>query len=227
LTSVTTLIDLYLKPIQAEDILNKHYANWQSNPDKRPDLYGCSRTEIASRWEKSAYQQASLGTLLHRSIERYYNGMRPLYTKELTREWGQFQTFRDECNPDAYRTEMPLYSYVHQVGGTVDMIAGNPDNTFSLYDWKRTKNDLYSYYAGQGATEYGPHPLQSIPNNKAGRHAMQLNLYRTILESEYGMRIKKMYVVRFHSSLSSYQCRQIPRLAEAERLLDYHSSRLD
>ena len=124
-------------------------------------------------------------------------------------------------------SEMLLYSDVHQVGGTVDMIADNADNTVALYDWKRTKHDLHSYYAGQGATEHGHYPLQSIPNNKAGRHAMQLNLYRTILEMEYGMRIEGMYVVRFHSSLNSYQCRQIPRLAEAERLLEYHTSRLD
>lgn len=32
LTSVTTLIDLYLRPIQAEGIIDKHYANSQSNP---------------------------------------------------------------------------------------------------------------------------------------------------------------------------------------------------
>jgi hypothetical protein len=227
LTSVTTLIESYLKPVQAEDILDKHYANWQSDPDKRPDLYGCSRMEIALRWKKSACHQAALGTLLHRSIERYYNGMRPLYAKELTAEWEQFQTFQAECNPGAYRSEMPLYSDMHQVGGTVDMIADNSDNTFTLYDWKRTKHDLYSCYAGQGAKEYGHYPLQSIPNNKAGRHAMQLNLYRAIVETQYGMRVKGMFIVRFHSSLNSYQCRQIPRLVEAERLLDYHSSRLN
>lgn len=99
-----------------------------------------------------------------------------------------------------HRTEWRLWDAELQVAGTIDLACierGLPDGDDDPYadrekvilvDWKRTKKV------------------------KRAAYEKQLNLYRHILEFNYGVLVTEMYIVRFHPNSDSYELVDIPRV---------------
>lgn len=222
--SVTTLIKWYLPsvdPIRLVDLLlTGSDSLWK----------GMKRDEILRHWADKGKEARFLGTRLHSAIELYYNGIDPAelhassrrdnFIGPLWKEWSQFLLFNNRYNLIPYRTEMPIYSLAYGVAGTVDFIARNNDGSVSLYDWKRSKANLDTETFDWD--ENGVGPLRTYPNTSFGRYSLQLNLYRVILEEEYGLVVRDMYIVRFHQQFASYEIFVILRSDHASRLLSHY-----
>jgi hypothetical protein len=132
------------------------------------------------------------GTKLHDDIEKYYNGVDSGNTSV---EFCQFISFanyaRDELELEPYRTEWCVYDDDLSLSGTIDMIfrKKNDPYIFYLYDWKRSKK---------------------VYHHQAYRYSTQLNLYRTILERSYNIKVNKSFLVLFHPSNDKYIINFIP-----------------
>ena len=64
-------------------------------------------------------------------------------------------------------------------------------------------------------------PLEHLADCNFNAYAMQLNLYRYMLESEYGLIVSKMYLGVVHPSRLLPQVLEVPRLeAEIAELVD-------
>jgi CRISPR/Cas system-associated exonuclease Cas4 (RecB family) len=132
-------------------------------------------------------EQIALGSELHKNIENFYNGIKCNNTNA---DFLQFTSFADYAKDvleiEPYRTEWKVYDDDFKLSGTIDMIFRNKNDhsVFYLYDWKRSKkqSDKDSY-----------------------RYVAQLNLYKFILERNYGIKIDKMYLVYFHPSNIKYR----------------------
>jgi len=226
--SVTTLISWYLPPVNpsrlADSLLASNDGSWR----------GMKKDELLRVWAEKGAEARHLGTLLHSEIELYYNiidpdrrcetGRHVGRDSQLLTEWSQFLLFDHRYRPEPHRTEMMIYSPSYGVAGTVDFLARNSDGSVTLYDWKRSKAEL-----GMEATEWnenGIGPLWTYPNTSFGRYSLQLNLYRTILEEEYGLVVKDMYVVRFHRRFASYELLNVLRSDHAALLLAHYRSSL-
>ena len=133
-------------------------------------------------------EQIVLGSKLHQDIDYFYNGMKCNNTNP---DFLQFMNFAEYANNvldiEPYRTEWKVYDDDFKLSGTIDMIfrKKNDPSIFYLYDWKRSKK-------------------QSDQDNNT-RYIVQLNLYKFILERNYGIKINKMYLAYFHPSNINYK----------------------
>ena len=68
-------------------------------------------------------------------------------------------------------------------------------------------------------------PLDNLPNANYFLYALQLNIYRFILQSEYSMNVSALFLGVFHPSRSEPLCVQLPFMDdEIQALLEYRNS---
>lgn len=133
-----------------------------------------------------------------------------IYETFETTEWSYFIEFvKDHPDLIPYRTEWYIYHEEILIAGSIDMLYKNEDGSLSIYDWKRVKDGKLSTYS------YGKYislmdVTTAIPNNDYGQYSMQLNIYKYILESKYGLKIRDLKLVRFHVDTSSYEIIPLP-----------------
>ena len=115
---------------------------------------------------------------------------------EKNKEWTYFiQFIKDTPNFKPYRTEWPVYHEELQLAGTIDMVYENEDGTLSIYDWKRAKDiSRVNYFNKYAITPCISHLFDS----NFWHYALQLNVYKFILETKYGKIVKELYLVRLH-----------------------------
>ena len=115
-----------------------------------------------------------------------------------------------------HRTELCIFHFGLRVAGQIDALILDADWKLVIVDWKRVRNlrtegfDPLSY------------PLDRLPDSNYWIYALQLNLYRYILESEYDFDVSGMYLAVVHPEGSSPRLVAVPRLeAEMRALHDY------
>lgn len=165
---------------QMVDTNNKRYA-------------GMTCEEIKNKWNKEGKESAEKGSLMHLNIELFSNNEK--VTDESV-EFNQFLQFReDHPNLIPYRTEWTIFDTDYRIAGSIDMIYYDKnDNSYNIYDWKRTKEfKIFS-------SENGYYPLQHLPNTNQFHYFLQLNIYKHLLEKNYNIKIKDLYLCRCHPS---------------------------
>ena len=86
-----------------------------------------------------------------------------------------------------------------------------------VVDWKRSK--AIRFENDRGALKY---PLQHLPDTNYWLYALQLNVYRYILESEYGMAVSSMLLAIVHPESEAPRLIACPRMqAEVEAMVEY------
>ena len=68
------------------------------------------------------------------------------------------------------------------------------DGTFCLIDWKRSKEIKYDAYSNKKMKD----PFSMLPDSNFGKFSLQLNLYKMLLERNYGLIVSKMMIAVFH-----------------------------
>lgn len=215
-TSVTTLLDEFFPKFDPDAVVDNYYKRWQQN--RLQKYYGKSKEEIKTQWRIDGEKAAAEGTLLHAAIEAYYNEGDITYDQS-REEWKHFLSFQEKHCLKAHRTEMVLWSSEHLLGGMIDLVVKNADGSLSIYDWKRTKDQIYKEAKNWG--RFGSGPLSKLPDNKYHKHSVQLNLYRELLERYYGYNVSSMHIVRLHPSAVSFEMVEVERMdGEVGELLD-------
>lgn len=74
------------------------------------------------------------------------------------------------------------------------------DGAFVIYDWKRSKEIKSDNPFGSGLA-----PLEHLPDTNYWHYTMQLNVYKWILETYYGLVIADLYLVILHPDHHSYR----------------------
>jgi hypothetical protein len=96
------------------------------------------------------------------------------------------------------------------------MICQNEDGTFTIYDWKRSSKVVNPQ--GQPITEAfgGKMSINGInlPDTAFYHYCMQQNLYRHMLETHYGIRVRAMNLVVLSPEYQTYHVAEVPRMEE-------------
>ena len=118
-------------------------------------------------------------------------------------EWSYFLNFvRDHAEYKPYRTEMKIYSEQLKIAGSIDMLYKNSDGSFSIFDWKRSKEiQKYNMYKKFSKTE----SVKNLPDLNFVHYSLQLNLYKYILETNYNFKIKDLILVQLHPNFKNYK----------------------
>lgn len=82
-----------------------------------------------------------------------------------------------------YRTEWEIFN--PYIAGSVDLILMLPDGRLIVADWKRaTKHEIHSLYKRRMKP-----PLNHLHDTPVAKFALQLGIYKYILENEYGFKV--------------------------------------
>jgi hypothetical protein len=210
-TSVTTWNHHHFSPFNADDVI-KNIVNsnkWNSDPNYK--YYKMTPEEIKNSWNLKRDNASSSGTKMHNDIELFYNGVNVINHSI------EFQYFRNFIQdfPDLkpYRTEWMVYYEEIKLSGSIDMVYENPDGTLLIYDWKRcqeiTFESAFDKYANTTC-------ISHLPDTNFWHYALQLNMYKTILEHKYNKTVVGLFLVCMHpdNKYKNYQCIQVPYLLD-------------
>ena len=184
---------------------------------------GCAPAEVAQEWADKATASATAGTTLHQQIEAFYNAAdNDGGPAEAGPDFAHFLRFtRDYSHLVPYRTEWQVYHEELLLAGTIDFVAQNPDGTLSIYDWKRSLkvvDPLGQLLLNRYQTTEGP--LNDLPDCPFSYYTLQQNIYKWLLETRYGCRVRDMQLVVVHPSYERYYVVPIPeRPRHVERMV--------
>jgi hypothetical protein len=175
---------------------------------------GRTDEEIMAEWSQNGKIASEAGTAMHLAIEQFLHGAPEQIVPAVleTVEWKYFMKFWADCGDDLepYRSEWEVFtdSIVPVVGekkiklcGSIDMVfRRKSDGAFVIYDWKRSKEIKSDNPFGSGLA-----PLDHLPDTNYWHYTMQLNVYKWILETYYGIVIADLYLVILHPDHPSYR----------------------
>jgi len=210
-TSVTTWGGSHFPKFDPDLVIERmmNGKNWHKS-----QYNGMSPEAIKNQWDTNGNVSRTLGTKLHDDIERTIDGQKVVNTSP---EYKYFLNYRDQKLTDnkPYRTEWTIFDEEHKLAGSIDYAAIRPDGTIDLYDWKRSKEIKMDGYG-----EYALTPcIRHIPNANYWKYALQLNIYRDILERCYGLKINSMTIVCLYPDNPSYLEFDVPRMEDEMRQL--------
>ena len=234
--SVTTFLKSKFPEFDADAVIIKMQASdrWRTmGPDDiywdHATLAPMTKELILTKWLANT-GASELGTQLHRQIEQYYNNDgkdgkdgkdgTDHYNTVQDRSWTQFLDFVAEYKSKftPFRTEWVVYDSNVHIAGSIDMVVQNcDDGSFSIYDWKRSKDALNPENPYR---EFSHIPeLSHVPATTYWKYAMQLNMYKYILETNYDMKIRDLHLVRLHPNFDTYAVIDVPDMSAEIRAL--------
>lgn len=208
--SVTTVVERLFAQFDAD-----YWAERKATPERPASV-------IKAEWARKGEIARELGTQMHDLIERYYLGHQP--SEEALKDVA-FRYFLDfsRCVPLVpYRTEWRIFSEKYRIAGTLDFL-GFKDEVFEIYDWKRSCKLVDRQGHVMRDDPYGKHgkfPIEHIPDTVFYHYAIQVSLYRFILEEEYGIHAVAGNLGTFHPENPCHYVIKLPYLRdEAEAIL--------
>lgn len=209
--SVTTVVENLFAKFDAD-----YWAQRKATPQRPAHV-------IKEEWARKGQIARELGTILHDRIERHYFGEEPDAEALADRAFCNFLSFARQHRLQPYRSEWRIFSEKYAVAGTLDFLACT-DGRFEIYDWKRSSKIVTP--AGEPITynAYGNHafaPIAHIPDCTYQHYAMQVSLYRLLLELEYGIVARAGYLGTFHPDYDRPHIVEMPYYRdEAQAVLD-------
>ena len=155
--------------------------------------------ELKALWEAEGKKARDLGTRMHAKIESYYLGEDDGDTSDALR---LFRFFAAGKKLSPYRTEWRIYDEDFDLAGTLDFLERTAEGTFNIWDWKRSRKLVGPDGLVIRDNRFGTraiHPaLRHIHDTSYWHYALQLSIYRYILEHKYGITVNEMNLGVFH-----------------------------
>jgi len=198
--SVTTLIHAHFPHFDADTVIQ----NMRNGRNGLPEKYkGMTDEEIKQQWSDSGKEASGQGTRLHKSIELFYNDDLNYIYEEQPKEFHHFLAFHETIKHrlTPYRTEWSIFRTELGLAGQLDMLytINGEEGKYALYDWKRSKEIKMEnrYEKGKGG-------LSHLDHCNYSHYSIQLNVYKRLIETLYGLTIVEMCLVILHPDNDSF-----------------------
>ena len=216
LLPVSSLIAYFFEPFNPEEAARRQWERYQIPVE-----------ESLKKWKRIGCLASEVGTFMHEQTEHYFQEgyFDTSYTFRfqdqeeiisIEKEKQHFLHFVEDYKIRPYRQEWPVYDTDLNIAGTIDMICKEDDGTFTIYDWKRSGKVVNSM--GQPIVEAfgGKTSINGIclPDTAFYHYCIQQNLYRYMLETHYGIKVRGMNLVVLCADYPCYFVAQIPRMDE-------------
>lgn len=226
--SVTTVIHTMFQEFDADVVIDKMMASRKWPFSK---YHGMTKQQIKDLWETNREEASKAGTAMHKAIEDFINLPEEERVAVLTHfksssnnngsvppphpqtpEFRMFLCFWDEfinkLHYKPYRTEWLVYDKDKHLSGSIDFVAEQPDGDgVAILDWKRSKEirRFNPFAKGKGC-------MSHLPDSNFWHYSLQLNIYRHLLETHYGKRVKEMCLVVMHPNNEEYELHVVQRM---------------
>ncbi len=202
--SVTTIVDACFEQFDAQ--------YWAA----RKATAEVSAEELMRQWEEKGRRAREEGTLLHERIERHYLGLEPDSEALSDVAFRHFLAFAAARTLKPYRSEWRIFSEKYRVAGTPDFLAFDGCH-FDIYDWKRSCKLIGEDGRPVTSDRYGKFGLGlmgAVPDTAYWHYALQVSVYRYLLESEYGIEVRCGRLGTFHPEYSRPYVIELPYMRD-------------
>ena len=179
-TSVTTFIDQFFEGFDSEKIATNLVETHPRYADRTVE-------SLIAEWAATGEH----GTQVHDEIDNWIkNGIEPIETKAINgKKW--LQNYKLKSDIDVF-SEVIVYSTELNIAGTVDILAlDKSTGLYELIDWKTSKRINTSSYGNKTGTSS---VTQDVPDCNFYHYALQLSLYRYLLEEFYGINLNNQLI---------------------------------
>eukprot|EP00933_Yihiella_yeosuensis_P037304 TRINITY_DN31209_c0_g2_i1.p1 TRINITY_DN31209_c0_g2~~TRINITY_DN31209_c0_g2_i1.p1 ORF type:complete len:401 (-),score=64.14 TRINITY_DN31209_c0_g2_i1:193-1350(-) len=154
--------------------------------------------EILQFWDRKGQEAANRGTEAHYQIELWLNceGCR-LNEPEVALGLEFIGSDLSGLGAKVYRTEWRIFGEAEDIAGSIDFAGKLPSGELILVDWKRS-DKLRKGTRSFADSDRMAEPFEHLADCKCAVYALQLNLYRWLLEAYYGERVALMVLVSVH-----------------------------
>lgn len=172
---------------------------------------------LLSEWSEVGKLASEQGTELHLQIEEY------LLYKIIPKSNICFEYFLNFLNDNptliTYKIEWMVTEPWLLIAGTIDVVFKDTiSGNFILVDWKRSKCVKHESFQN----EVCKYPLYHLYDCNFTKYALQLNLYRWILNKVYHISINDMYLVVLYPDNPNYIQKRVPIMdKEIEYIIQY------
>jgi hypothetical protein len=91
----------------------------------------------------------------------------------------------------------------------IDPTATTTATPLVIYDWKRCREITKT----NRANKFANHPaIEHLPDTNYWHYALQLNIYKYILQTKYGKTVTDLYLIVLHPEAQNYQRVKLPDL---------------
>jgi hypothetical protein len=215
--SSTTFIHAFFPAFNGEESAKRmvNGRTFQSTVHRKSHKYhGCvSYQDVMKKWD----EWRDLGTDLHDNIENFINDEE--YTLHEDNKKA-FQLFLEFYNDRAfwkwehYRTEWAVFDKDTRIAGKIDYCGIDANGDIVILDWKRVGNISDSCFERflRKPLVMGFGPCSELENCNYVTYSLQLNVYKWIIEKNYGMKVRKMFLVQCHPNIESPVIYKVPNL---------------
>jgi len=194
--NVTSVIAKHFEPFHARQIATR-LVSISAKYSRRYTV-----DELVAKWES----EAETGTLVHSELQKYIeDGKKPksIIGKRGAR-WFDTHILGPSTRYDSeYYCEVRLFHEELGLAGTVDLLVHDKKSgNCYILDWKTSKKIERRGYEGKKGTTSA---TRTLPDCRYSKYALQMTLYRYILEKKFQIPIKASYIIH------------VPRRASASR----------
>jgi hypothetical protein len=207
--SVTTLIDRFF-PFDID-----RYIEGKATKENRDPK------EVLDEFLKNRDEAAEKGTEMHENIEYFLIGKSHVSS---SKEFALFLKFYQEVilkfGFEFFEAEKRILLEENNIAGTVDALFKKPNsNEFIILDWKRSKKLVVDGYPKKYGYGFALSELNHLDNSSFYKYALQQNIYKYILEKNYGLKISSMNLIVLHEIYDNYYRVDLPDLQREIRII--------
>tara|TARA_B100000029_G_C17599836_1_gene965383 strand:+ start:1579 stop:2292 length:714 start_codon:yes stop_codon:yes gene_type:complete len=178
--SATTFVSQFFEKFEAEKIASRLAGTLK--------YQNMTKDDILKQWEDSANH----GTKVHEEIENYILSNAQVSEAKALQGINWLKKYALKSNFSIY-PEVMIYSEELKISGTVDLLLYDKNSKkYIIMDWKTSKKIPIKSYKNK----MGIHAAASnIEDSKFNHYALQLSLYRYILETYYNLDVSEHLIV--------------------------------
>lgn len=177
---------------------------------RKAEALGITKEAVLEMWNKKGRESREQGTTMHKKIESFYHGKEP----STDETFELFKIFADKITLKPYRTEWAVYDWEQKIAGTIDFVDYQ-NGEYIIYDWKRSDKLIAKNGLPIKNSQYGEKalpPIENLDDSPYYHFALQLSLYKYILEKNYGITVSKLRLGIFHPSYNKPYVLEMPYL---------------
>lgn len=179
-----------------------------------------TRRQIKDMWACNGAVASAVGTAIHQMVEWACNaeasGRRMKLAKtrdgkytpeaQMFLEWNAARKAakeggdtKDDPYMEHYRTEWSVYLDDAQLAGQIDWVGIDRWGRLHIRDWKTCKELVGQHIKGaERWARYGQEPCNKLVDCKHVHYELQQNVYKLMLEKQYGFQVASMGIVVFN-----------------------------
>ena len=179
--SATTFISQFFEKFEAERIAKKLVSS-------SPKYMGMTVEDVLAMWKESA----DYGTKVHEELENHILHQDSLKEPKAVQGMNWLNKYKMKSNFEVY-PEVIIYSEELRISGTIDLLLFDKNsNNYIIMDWKTSKKiDTKSYKNKRGILPESA----NIEDSKFNHYALQLSLYRYLLEEYYNIEVTQHLIL--------------------------------